>query len=193
MSRLKLLEVQRLLKELEFVESDYLFQSEILKQSEPQFFESVNFILDDNPDLKTIWEDKSNKLKVTNTKSNIEIDDLSSDTKSVVGQDFKKIYREIVKNTHPDRIKNTKLNDLYIQATTAYEINDIVELLKVSNNLMIEVDWSDEILLKVRERIQILKKQIIFLESTFTFKWLKCSDEKQKNKILIDFIENIIK
>jgi len=38
MSILKNLELQRLIKELQFVESDYEYQSEILRQSDKYFF-----------------------------------------------------------------------------------------------------------------------------------------------------------
>jgi hypothetical protein len=46
MANLKYLELQRLIKELQFVESDYIYQSEIINQSEILFTESVNKILD---------------------------------------------------------------------------------------------------------------------------------------------------
>ena len=192
MSRLKLLEFQRLLKELQFVESDYLFQSEILKQSESEFFSSVSIILEKYPDLKNLWEDKILKSSGTVSLENIEnISKIETDNlKPVIEPEVKKLYRDIVKHTHPDRIKNPKLNELYLEATAAYEINDVVNLFKVCNDLMIEVEWSEEVLSKIEDRIKTLKNQIHFLESTFTFKWLKCSDDSEKNNIVNRYIEN---
>lgn len=192
MSRLKLLEFQRLLKELQFVESDYLFQSEILKQSESQFFTSVSIILEKYPDLKNLWEDKITKSSDTPNVDNISKIE-PENLKPVIEPEVKKIYRDIVKHTHPDRIKNPKLNELYLEATAAYEVNDVVNLFKVCNDLMIDVEWSEEVLTKIEDRIKTLKNQIHFLESTFTFKWLKSSDESEKNNILLRFIENTIK
>ena len=90
-------------------------------------------------------------------------------------------------------IKNPKLNELYLEATAAYEVNDIVNLFKVCNDLMIDVDWSEDILTKIEERIQTFKAQINFLESTFTFRWLKSSDDGEKNQIVLRFIENTIR
>jgi hypothetical protein len=195
MSRLKLLEFQRLLKELQFVESDYLFQSEILKQAESQFFNSVTIILEKYPDLKNLWDDKITKSSDTSNVENItKISEIQTENlKPVIEPEVKKLYRDIVKHTHPDRIKNPKLNELYLEATAAYEINDVVNLFKVCNDLMIEVEWSEEVLSKVEERINTLKNQIHFLESTFTFKWLKSSDDYEKNNILLRFIENTIR
>lgn len=194
MSRLKSLEFQRKLKELQFVESDYLFQSEILKQSESEFFNSVHTILEGNSDLKMIWEDKMLKQQSSSNKDEIlSTEIITENIKPVIEPEVKKIYRDIVKNTHPDRIKNPKLNELYLEATAAYEVNDIVNLFKVCNDLMIDVDWSEDILTKIEERIQTFKAQINFLESTFTFRWLKSSDDGEKNQIVLRFIENTIR
>lgn len=192
MSKLKLLEVQRLLKELQFVESDYLFQSEILKQSEHQFLTSVHSILDTYPDLKIIWDERSRRDQTLKSDVSL-IDDTEIITKPAIEPEVKKIYRDIVKTTHPDRIKNPKLNELYLEATAAYESNDIVNLIRVCNDLMIDVEWRDDVLKKVEERISLIKQQIHFLESTYTFKWLKSHDDNDRNKIVLKFIENTLK
>ena len=113
MSKLKLLEVQRLLKELQFVESDYLFQSEILKQSEHQFLTSVHSILDTYPDLKIIWDERSRRDQTLKSDVSL-IDDTEIITKPAIEPEVKKIYRDILKTTHPDRIKNPKINELYL-------------------------------------------------------------------------------
>ena len=54
MASLKFLELQRLLKELQFVESDYLYQSELIRQTDKLFLQSVNNLLDKFPELKQI-------------------------------------------------------------------------------------------------------------------------------------------
>jgi hypothetical protein len=195
MANLKYLEFQRLIKELQFVESDYLYQSEIIKQSDKIFLESVDDILEKYPDLNKIWQDK--KIKET--------DILNQDIKDVIieedviipdkisqNKDIKKIYREIVKSTHPDKIKSSKLNELYLEATQAYETSDVVTLYKVCLELMIDFDWSDDEISKIRERIDLYKNQIIFLESTYTFKWLKSSDD-DRIQIVLKFIQNKIR
>lgn len=195
MYNLKYLEFQRLIKELQFVESDYLYQSEIIKQSDKIFLESVDDILKKYPDLNKIWQDK--KIK--------EVDILNQDIKDVVveedviesdkptqNKDIRKIYREIVKSTHPDKIKSSKLNELYLEATQAYETSDVVTLYKVCLDLMIDFDWSDDEISKIRERIDLYRNQIIFLESTYTFKWLKSTDD-DRIQIVLKFIQNKIR
>jgi len=194
MYNLKYLEFQRLIKELQFVESDYLYQSEIINQSDKIFLDSVNNVLNEYPDLKIIWEEKQS---VFYENEPLIVEDINTEVEQSVqkpkyNSEIKKIYREIVKSTHPDKIKSTKLNELYLEATSAYESDDLITLYKVCSELMIDFDWSDDEILKVKERVEKYKNQINFLESTYTFKWLK-SDDNDKLKIVLKFIENKIK
>jgi hypothetical protein len=195
MANLKYLEFQRLIKELQFVESDYLYQSEIIKQSDKIFLESVNDILEKYPDLNKIWQDK--KIKETDIlnqdiKDVVVEEDIIEPDKPTQNKDIKKIYREIVKSTHPDKIKSSKLNELYLEATQAYETSDVVTLYKVCLDLMIDFDWSDDEISKIKERIDLYRNQIIFLESTYTFKWLKSNDD-DRIQIVLKFIQNKIR
>jgi len=186
MSILKNLELQRLIKELQFVESDYEYQSEILRQSDKYFFESVDNLLENYPDLKKVWNEK-NSQTVEFVPENVVVENIQ--VKSKVDNKVKKIYREIVKSTHPDKIKNSKLNELYLEATFAYESNDIVTLIKVSSELLIDLNFDDKELESIKERINQIREQIQFLESTYTFKWLKSSDT-DKNRVILSFIQN---
>jgi len=193
MSRLKSLEFQRLIKELQFIESDYIYQSEIIIEYNNVFLDSVETILDRYPELKSIYRDRNTNKFINSSNIEPNIDDIEVDVlviKPTIDSDVKNIYRKIVKSTHPDKIKNLKLNELYLEATSAYEINDLVTLYKVSSELMIEFEWSESILEQVKDKILNYKSQISFLESTYTFKWLKSSSEDDKLKIILSFIEN---
>lgn len=190
MTNLKYLELQRLFKELQFVESDYLYQSEIIKQTDKIFLESVDSILEKYPDLKTLWLERTQKKQ--NDISQVLIEDVVEAIEienKPNNSNLKQIYREIVKSTHPDKVKNFKLNELYIEATQAYESNDIVTLYKVCSELLIDFEFDQDEINKIKERIENYKNQIGFLESTYTFKWLK-SDESEKDKIILNFIKN---
>lgn len=190
MTNLKYLELQRLFKELQFVESDYLYQSEIIKQTDKIFLESVDSILEKYPDLKTLWLERAQKKQ--NDISQVLIEDVVETIEienKPNNSNLKQIYREIVKSTHPDKVKNFKLNELYIEATQAYESNDIVTLYKVCSELLIDFEFDQDEINKIEERIENYKNQIVFLESTYTFKWLK-SDESEKDKIILNFIKN---
>jgi len=165
MANLKYLEFQRLIRELQFVESDYIYRSEIIKQSDKFFLESVDGVLSNG---------------------------VQDDLEESIDLPVKKLYRDIVKITHPDKIKNKKLNELYIEATNAYESKDFVTIYKVCSELMINFEYDEEILSIIKSKIEGYKSQILFLESTYTFKWLKSSDD-DKVKVILSFIENKIK
>ncbi len=190
MANPKYLELQRLIKELQFVESDYLYRSEIIKQSDKFFLESVEEILYKFPNLKELWYTNSDK-KMRYIESDVKGEEIVEEV-LVEEPPLKKLYRDIVKMTHPDKIKNKKLNDLYIEATTAMESKDFVTIYKVCTDLMIHFDYDEDLLLKIKNKIEEYKNQIIFLESTYTFKWLK-SDENEKVNVILSFIENKIK
>jgi len=196
MANLKYLEFQRLIKELQFVETDYLYQSEIINQTDKLFLDSVNVVLDKYPDLKNIWTEKQfseESSKNDDSIIDVEINAEIVPTKPKHSSEIKKIYREIVKSTHPDKIKNSKLNELYLEATGAYESNDLITLYKVCSDLMIDFEWSDDEIMRIKERVEKYRNQINFLESTYTFKWLKSDDDDEKLKIILKFIENKIK
>jgi len=61
MSRLKQLEVKKLLKELDFIESDFNYKNEIVFESDINFIKSVNDLLDKHPMLKDVIDKKNNK------------------------------------------------------------------------------------------------------------------------------------
>lgn len=188
MNHLKFLEFSRLIKELQFVESDFLYRQEVITQANTFFLDSVNKILLDYPDLNLLLQEKLEKSE----EAPIQVESQQVDSLDIkTDQNVKKLYRDIVKATHPDKIKNQKLNELYLEATSAYESGDTVTIYKVCADLMIDIDFEDDILEKIKLKIQEYKNQIHFLESTFTSQWIKSSDS-DKNKIILKYIENKI-
>ncbi len=192
MHNLKFLEFQRMLRELQFVESDYLYKSEIMKISDIEFLKSVDGILNQFPELKDIYYKKQeNNFESVNMGSfGIE---LSPKVEVVESPEVKKLYRDIVKTTHPDKIKNHKLNELYLEATEAYEQNDIVTLYKVCSELDIDFELPEDFLSKVNDKIVSYKNQVSFLENTYTSKWIKSESQSDKNKIVIEFIRSQVR
>ena len=61
MLNLKKLEVNRLIKELEYVKSDYEFKSEVLKEADILFLNGVDDLLNRNSELKSIYNDRVEK------------------------------------------------------------------------------------------------------------------------------------
>lgn len=192
MNHIKYLEFQRLMRELQFVESDYQYQSEILKLSDSEFLKDVDNILNQFPELREIYYRRQEEIL-----KNVVVDPLIEsiqESEVVIPENVeaKKLYRDIVKTTHPDKIKNHKLNELYLEATNAYEKNDIITLYRVCSELRIDFDLPENYAQDLNKKIISLKDQISFLETTYTFKWVKSKNQQDKNRVLVEFIRSQI-
>jgi len=189
MNQLKYLEFQRLMKELQFVESDYLYQSEIIKISDVEFLKSVDTLLGQFPELKEVYYKKQEEKFQNINEQQFQNVEVEPKVKEEIPE-VKKLYRDIAKTTHPDKIKNHKLNELYLEATEAYEQNDIVTLYKVCSELNIDFDLPDDFISQIRGKISSFKERVSFLENTYTFKWIKTEPVSDKNKIVVEYIRS---
>lgn len=190
------LQIKKLFKELDFYETDYEYKNEVITQSESEFMNSVNEFLENDSELKKLFEDKLNQRfedavsKSINEETEEEdYDDLNS--KITPSPKLKKLYREIVKKTHPDKIKNKKLNDLYIKSANYYENNEILQIYKICDELGIEyeLEITDDIVIK--DKIEFYKDKITMLQSSFTWKWTS-SDDLNKIEIIKSYINKMI-
>jgi hypothetical protein len=186
------LQIKKLFKELDFYETDYEYKNEVITQSESEFMNSVNEFLDGDPELKQLFDEKLNQRFEDAVNKSIqeeeEIDYDVIDEKPTPSPKIKKLYREIVKNTHPDKIKSKKLNDIYIKAAKHYEDNEILQIYKICDDLGIEYELEISDNKIVADKIEYYKDKITLLQSSFTWKW-SSSDDQNK----IDIIKNYIK
>ena len=197
MDRIKLLEIKKLFKELDYVQSDFEYRSEIISEADTNFLNGVNNFLDGHPELKELYESKVNERinqfihtdsyePIEQTQDNYEELEIVLDDKS---PKVKKLYREIVKITHPDKSDKKSHNDIYIKATEYYDMNDKIGIYKICTELDIDYDIEYEDNIEIQKRIDDLKGRITFLESTFTYQWIRIDDELQKNEMMINFIK----
>ena len=211
MSKIKLLQLKKLLKELEYIESDFEYRSELISEADNEFIKSINNFLDIHPDIKDIYDKKINEKIDQSIKKNQESNPITEELEvtedieeepiyeSVMDNvvtdlvetnvKLKKLYREIVKLTHPDKIKKQNLNDIYIKATQFYNFNDKIGIYRICSELNIDYDIDDDDEIFISERIDSLRKRITFLESTFTYKWFESESEEEKNKIMVEYIK----
>ena len=205
MSKLKQLEIKKLLKELDFIESDFTYKSEVIHEADSNFIKTVNNVLEEHPLLKEVFDKKINsKIEHIFEKKNEEIkekielsneeetsvEDDSIIVKRVVDKKVKKLYREIAKVTHPDIIINKKLNEIYLKATQFYNNNDITGTYSVCDELDIDYEPEDSDNLLISEKIISLKNRIDFMESTLTWVWYHSTDENEKEQLILRYIKN---
>jgi hypothetical protein len=217
MNKVKLLEVKKLLKELEFIESDFEYRNEIISEADARFISSINQFLQNHPDLKEIYDNKvtekinqsikktqeNEEEKIEQITDNISEDgtneqkDESEEIRDTEEKDkntkhltkIKKLYREIVKLTHPDKIKNERLNEIYLKATKYYDSGNKIGIYAVCNELSIHYELESEDVQLIYNEIQKYQQKINFIESTYTWKWYNCENDEQKDQILLNYIK----
>lgn len=101
---------------------------------------------------------------------------------------LKKLYRQIVKTTHPDKIKNDRLNELYLKATKYYSDNDFAGTYSICSELNIEFEVDDEERNLISDQILNMKNRIEFIEKTMSWRWFN-SDDVQKQKIMFEYLK----
>ena len=101
---------------------------------------------------------------------------------------LKKLYRDIVKITHPDITKDKKLNDIYIKATNMYDKNDLGGIYSICSELKIYYDLDESDADNISLRIKTLKDRIDFVESTFTWKWHYSNTPQEKEQVVFFYI-----
>jgi hypothetical protein len=216
MDKLKLLELKKLTKELDYVEIDFDYKQEIVNEADTKFINTINEFLKSHPELKKQYDDKINKLfdekdkereedlDIENNDEDVDLDNdldgneqeeeeksekIERKKKTSKSSKLKKLYREIVKITHPDKTKDVDLNKIYIEATDYYDENNIIGIYKICNDLNIDYEMDENDHSMIKNRISQLKEKIKFLEATFTWNWYNAENDEIKNQILMNYIK----
>lgn len=212
MNKLKQLEIRKLLKELDFVESDFNYKNEVVFEADNSFIKSVNDILNQHPKLKDIIDQKNNKrvdpIFESKVKESLEKEEVLEEVilDEYINEEFqftdvkdevvdpmvikiKKLYRDIAKETHPDKVKNRKLNELYLRSTKYYTDSDITGIYYICDELGITYEVDDKDNKMISDKIYNLKNRISFMESTLTWKWYHSDNEKEKEQIILGYIK----
>lgn len=203
MNRLQYLQTKKLFKELEYVESDFEYRNEIISKADSEFITEVNNFLDNHTELKEIYDEKIDnhiqKSILRNTEEVIELFEIEPIEEEIIPYEdpklpkVKKLYREIVKLTHPDKVDKKSLNDLYLLATKYYDNNDKIGIYKICTELDIDYDLDDDDNQIIESKIEDLKRRIKFLESTFTWQWINTNGDKEKTEMLLNYIRMRLK
>jgi hypothetical protein len=209
MNRLKNLEMNKLFKELDYIQSDFEYTNEVITTSELDFLNDVTNFLKINPQLKELYDKKiqnriddlisknqvSEELQILDNDNLIEGREIMENnieediTNDDVDQKIKSVYRSIVKLTHPDKVKDDKLNNYYLKATNLYDKKDIIGLYSICSEIGIIFDFSEINVVDIKDKIQLLKDRIKFMESTFTWKWFYSKDEDERMLLIFNFIK----
>ena len=200
MGKFHRLETRRLLKELDYIKSDFDCKSEMVSDADSRFMFELDSFLERNAKLKEFFEkDLDKKIdeifidrSMDSTESIFEEDSWMNMPETETDKKIKKIYREIAKKTHPDKVSDKRLNDFYIQAGYMYAEKDIAGIYHICDQLEIDYEFGEEETEIINYKIAVLKDRISFLESTFSWKWHNAENYNDKNQIILDYIKTKI-
>jgi len=165
---------------------------------------SLNEFLEKKPVLKEMFDNKINRrideMIRERSVENVVIESVSETVNEEsefyetrkVDERLRSIYRVIAKKTHPDRISDPVLNDVYIMASKMYESNDVMGIYSICDRLGIDYEMSTEDGEILKSQISLMKERVGFMESTFTWKWYHTEDENEKSQIILEYIKSKI-
>lgn len=211
-NKLNILESKKLLKEFNYLVSDIEFKNEYAMEYSRPFEIAVRQFLRERPLIKELCIDKfGSKLNpdpepshpTSESQEESEPINLSSGTDLIpftgtpiedseddlvleIDVDkIKKLYRDIVQKTHPDKVNSDALNGLYNKATTANKNQDLLTLYSICDELGIEFHVKQKEIDALNERIGKIKAQQLFFESSHLWAWCKNDYNEDKRKEII--------
>ncbi|MDA9280008.1 hypothetical protein N9P74_00445 [bacterium] len=178
MDKLTNLKIQKLLQEYSYLLSDDEYKLEVIDTYRSEFLKVVN---------------EENKTEIKPEDKNEEIIDKSVNEPIDVPENIikkcKKIYREIVKLTHPDKTKSEWLVDLYIKSKEAYEEYNLFDLYLISIKLDINVTLELEDISTLSKLIDRKKEKLESIENSWLWLWANSKTEEEKMNIVNKFID----
>lgn len=213
---IKKLELLKLFKEFSFLKIDEEYKLEVINTYGPEFAMAIKDVFNKNPDLDLLYnsktdiassDSKENNLTVQNC---IGIENFSGDSANGLdiiilnqpvieipnkedkkGSEIKKLYRKIATKTHPDKVTSKLLNDLYLKAKNAYQINDLFSIYLICSELNIDFEFPKDELDNFKFHIRDLKNRNLFMEQTYLWAWVNEEKDITKNNIILHYITKL--
>lgn len=198
---IKDLENIKLIRELNYLKSEFEYKSNLIQVYSIDFFNWVENILTFNLELKQIYEDKKTLQIEQTTNVTIKQDDEIDIFEQLIEEPIqekedsnklKGVYRQIVKLTHPDKIQSDSLNTIYNEANLAFKDGNTIDMILLCDRLGLPYNISEEEIDLVKKEILDIKNRILLLESTYPYQWANSDDEVNKNTIAINYIRKMI-
>lgn len=93
---------------------------------------------------------------------------------------LKKLFRKISMKTHPDKVKDKKLNRIFLSAKKYYEKGNLVKMLILTKIVNIKEEQEDKDIEIIRSGIKQYDGKINEMESSVIWKWGNMSEEERK-------------
>jgi hypothetical protein len=184
-SKLSALAAKKLLSEYAYLQSDDQLKRELIDTYKKDFLKKVS---EKRPDINQTDPNKEGSKEVPQLEEDpIEVKNKKTSDK------IRKIYRSIVKLTHPDKTKDEKLIEVYVNATKAHDENNLLELFLICNDLKIEVELESEDFELLKEIIDQKRNHLKSLEGSFIWMYINATTEEEKDKLIDIYINRYFK
>ena len=167
------------------------------------------FLIEELEDVKSIYNDFTTHFNEALIKAGYQPEkpkivtgdtQTSQNTESLLSPKYKKLFRQIVLKTHPDKLSNDVSEEdrnhfisLYEQAVSANENGDITPILFVAIKLELDVSNYMKDVESIVKSCEKLEEEINKLQKSSCWYWNELTDEKEKEKFVEKFISFIKK
>lgn len=192
--KIKQLEIKKILQEYNFLLVDDEYKHELIESNKIDFLKSIE---DTKKELGIVPPEPPTPEEVPpgdeeapeKPAKEPKIKNITESTRLKL----KKIYRLIVKLTHPDKFKSEELLAMYIRAKEAYADNNLLDLYLICIDLKIEIDLDQEDITNIVEVLNLKRKEVSDLEASFLWLWIHSPNEESKNIIVMAFIDKHVR
>ena len=118
--------------------------------------------------------------------------DLEEEKKKELNNNFKKLFREISKLTHPDKTKDESSREILEDAVEAKKSQNPSSLTSIAHDLKIDLsELSYDSIEHLEESIKKSEDEILNMHNSYPWSWYYAPSNK-KEPILISFIANYV-
>lgn len=178
---LERLKYNKIIRDIKYWNEEYNHNSILNSEIETLFKKEVDEYL--------LKYDLCEEFYQTNDIKHLSVKESKDEIKDEKSDYVKKLYREIVKNTHPDKIDDRR--DLFEKAYLSYKDDNYLNILLVADILNIEIDLSKLDNNKILNDIEQLKNKSKMFENSTHWKWYYDKDishiEKYVDSIIYNF------
>jgi hypothetical protein len=199
--KLEELKIRRLIKEYEYLLTEFDFRKEFTDKHKSSFLHEISKrrreLNIEEPPLEILmpYEESSNEDVNEFEKESTDESDENSEKTEVSESDIKlkKVFREIVKICHPDKIFNPSkrklLTEIYIKAKGFYNEKNLIGLYLICIELGIDLSLEILDVSTIETAVEEKKTKVKSFESSYLWMWIN-SSEDEKIKIVDLFIKN---
>jgi hypothetical protein len=197
-----------LVKELSFVNSEYEYVMEVVKDAHKDFETYYRrYCAENKVPIEDINEKNKSKLQKVFPKKKPTVDEsgivkINKKPKTEkADKTLQKMYRAVAVKIHPDKFSSfeetpeiIEKTEMFKEASTAYNDGNWAIFLDICEKLDILPNRYIKVMEVIREEISELKKKIAHEKATFSWKLYECDDEEKcKKKIVGDFLFQLFK